>query len=256
MLFRRLAKSITEQNWFTVGVELIILVIGVFLGIKVANWNDESNDAVREEKALVAILADLQRDERSLTNSIDMSQINIETSNYLLERAGFAPITKLELPVANSAMFEEPSIPVEGSDDPIPANSRDLWKKATLHYYATQNDAALSALITSGDLDLIKDPTLLVELQSYSAQWYSVKNANNTTFRSFRDQTVFVGQKFGLSPFIEIDDTELIDLMRNEPELLGAVRTLLEFTVLQKQSLETVREATVDLIETIEAQVN
>ena len=41
MILRRLATSIREQDWFTVFVETMIVVLGVFLGLQVSNWNSE-----------------------------------------------------------------------------------------------------------------------------------------------------------------------------------------------------------------------
>lgn len=41
MILRRITEHVKAQNWFTVGVELVILVLGVFIGIQVSNWNDE-----------------------------------------------------------------------------------------------------------------------------------------------------------------------------------------------------------------------
>lgn len=40
MRLRSLTKHIREQNWFAVGLDLSIVVVGVFIGIQVANWND------------------------------------------------------------------------------------------------------------------------------------------------------------------------------------------------------------------------
>jgi hypothetical protein len=39
MILRRLATSIRKQDWFTVGVETLIVVFGVFIGLQVNNWN-------------------------------------------------------------------------------------------------------------------------------------------------------------------------------------------------------------------------
>jgi large-conductance mechanosensitive channel len=34
-------RSDSEQNWLAVFIDFVIVVIGVFIGIQVANWNDE-----------------------------------------------------------------------------------------------------------------------------------------------------------------------------------------------------------------------
>jgi hypothetical protein len=55
---RRLAENLKEQNWTAISIEFVLLVLGVFLGIQVANWN-----ATRQERALEAeYLVRLQRD--------------------------------------------------------------------------------------------------------------------------------------------------------------------------------------------------
>ena len=58
MIMRRLAANLREQNWTAIAIEFVLLVLGVFLGIQVANWNEQ-----RREHALEAeYIARLQRD--------------------------------------------------------------------------------------------------------------------------------------------------------------------------------------------------
>ena len=40
MILRRIATAFRKQDWFTVAVETLIVVLGVFLGIQLGNWND------------------------------------------------------------------------------------------------------------------------------------------------------------------------------------------------------------------------
>ena len=40
MLLRRLTRHLLEQNWIAVGLDFLIVAVGVFIGIKVANWNE------------------------------------------------------------------------------------------------------------------------------------------------------------------------------------------------------------------------
>jgi hypothetical protein len=41
MILRRLAQSLKEQNWTAIVIEFVLLVVGVFLGIQVSNWNQQ-----------------------------------------------------------------------------------------------------------------------------------------------------------------------------------------------------------------------
>ena len=40
MLLRRVLEHVKTQNWTAVGLDFIIVVVGVFIGIQVSNWND------------------------------------------------------------------------------------------------------------------------------------------------------------------------------------------------------------------------
>jgi hypothetical protein len=48
MILRRIASAFRKQDWFTVAVETLIVVFGVFIGLQVNNWNAASQDRARE----------------------------------------------------------------------------------------------------------------------------------------------------------------------------------------------------------------
>lgn len=39
MIMRRLAMRFPGQDWLTVTIELVVVVLGVFIGLQAANWN-------------------------------------------------------------------------------------------------------------------------------------------------------------------------------------------------------------------------
>lgn len=47
MLLRRVIEHVKAQNWTAVALDFVIVVVGVFIGIQVANWNDARSE--REE---------------------------------------------------------------------------------------------------------------------------------------------------------------------------------------------------------------
>jgi len=65
MLLRRIAQHVKEQNWFAVGIDFVIVVIGVFIGIQVANWNDDQNTRA-------ALEASLERLDEEVSLNIDL----------------------------------------------------------------------------------------------------------------------------------------------------------------------------------------
>jgi hypothetical protein len=48
MILRRLTTAFRKQDWFTVAVETLIVVFGVFIGLQVNNWSANSGDRAAE----------------------------------------------------------------------------------------------------------------------------------------------------------------------------------------------------------------
>lgn len=61
MILRSLTKHVKDQNWFAVGLDFAIVVVGVFIGIQVANWNDELIEHQRDAALLARLQTDFER---------------------------------------------------------------------------------------------------------------------------------------------------------------------------------------------------
>jgi hypothetical protein len=48
MIFRRIVRHVRNQEWTAIGIDLVIVIAGVFIGTQVANWNE---DRVTNRKA-------------------------------------------------------------------------------------------------------------------------------------------------------------------------------------------------------------
>jgi len=59
MILRRLAEALRTQNWFTVVLEIAIVVIGIFIGLQVDAWNQARLDKVDEQVFLERIHEEL-----------------------------------------------------------------------------------------------------------------------------------------------------------------------------------------------------
>ncbi len=56
MILRRLAEGVRQQDWFTVVVEVLIVVVGIFLGLQVDGWNKARQDRLLEQEYLERII--------------------------------------------------------------------------------------------------------------------------------------------------------------------------------------------------------
>ena len=62
MILRRLTDAFRKQDWFTVLIETLIVVFGVFLGIQLGNWNDDRVLTSSADQARQELIEDLRRD--------------------------------------------------------------------------------------------------------------------------------------------------------------------------------------------------
>ncbi|WP_412069188.1 hypothetical protein [Rubrivirga sp. IMCC43871] len=60
MILRRLTQHVRDQNWTAVAIDFVIVVVGVFIGTQVANWNAERLDQQRRDRIADALVTDLR----------------------------------------------------------------------------------------------------------------------------------------------------------------------------------------------------
>jgi hypothetical protein len=62
MLLRRFIEHVRKQEWTAIAIDFVIVVVGVFIGIQVANWNEARVDDARAADYLERIQNDLEAD--------------------------------------------------------------------------------------------------------------------------------------------------------------------------------------------------
>ncbi len=85
MLLRRVMEHVRRQDWAAVAIDFVITVVGVFVGLQAANWNEARVDRQRAHAYLERIHADLETD---IANYRDRIAFWGVVSNY--GRAGLA----------------------------------------------------------------------------------------------------------------------------------------------------------------------
>jgi hypothetical protein len=60
MLLRRFSKHFSEQNWFAVGLDVIVVITGIFLGMQVTEWNDDRKIRLKEAVYIKQFQTDIE----------------------------------------------------------------------------------------------------------------------------------------------------------------------------------------------------
>ena len=85
MLLRRITKHVRDQNWFAVWLDFVIVVVGVFIGIQVANWNESRANRTeylhaldRLEAEIVDNLAIIEREDLLIGNTVNIARAGLD----------------------------------------------------------------------------------------------------------------------------------------------------------------------------------
>jgi len=65
VFLRRVINHVKAQDWTAIGIDFVIVVFGVFIGIQVANWNEVQNNKA-------GLVASLNRLDKEVSQNIEM----------------------------------------------------------------------------------------------------------------------------------------------------------------------------------------
>jgi len=60
MIFRNLVEALREQNWFAVVLEFAIVVVGIFIGLQVDDWNQRRLEQAGDQRTLDLFVGELE----------------------------------------------------------------------------------------------------------------------------------------------------------------------------------------------------
>ena len=70
MILRRITEHVKAQNWFAVAIDFVIVVIGVFIGIQVSNWNEARIERAKAAFTIAALRSDFQALDFSVSHGV------------------------------------------------------------------------------------------------------------------------------------------------------------------------------------------
>ena len=144
MILRRITKHVREQNWFAIGLDFFIVVIGVFIGIQVSNWNASLGQKERAYSYLERLEDELVNDIAALKNRHEFYSSVILYGERALAYAEAAEKDQEPNWQVVLAFFQASQI---------------------FQYYPT--DATYTELKSVGELNLIENPDIRADLRQH-----------------------------------------------------------------------------------------
>ena len=80
MILRRLAAHLRHDNWFTVILELVVIVVGLFLAFQLDRWYESQRSKSDLQAHLVSLTEDFTENETRLTSAISEGKQEMEAA--------------------------------------------------------------------------------------------------------------------------------------------------------------------------------
>lgn len=144
MIFRRIATHIKDQNWIAVAIDFVIVVIGVFVGLQLQDWNDNRKERQDEYELLARLL-----DETQSLLTVNMIELSV-----LQERA------KAIIDVNPVLFSQEPARAFTPWECSIVSGSHVLRRSA-------DELPVLDEILGTGRFDILSDADIKRSLRAY-----------------------------------------------------------------------------------------
>ena len=211
MILRRIVERLKSRQWGTVALELALVVLGVFVGIQVSNWND-----ARKERALGAvyldrIAEDVRGDIVEMDEVLRVATTRMAVLDHVLRDSGRRVLpTGFDSARGRVVIEEVPAYSVDATLSPGFA----LFILTTLE----GNRSAYETVINTGGIGLMRDATMLRRIQDYYAAVDRVVHYE-VILEQNRDKFVDVQRRLGISPLSGMSADDHAAALRDNPEL-------------------------------------
>jgi len=244
MILERIAENVRSQNWFAVTVEFVIVVVGVFMGLQVQDWNEARKQRIEERDLL----------SRLYEETLGLLEVQREELVGLRARADV-------LMGVNPVLFSQEPLRV--------ISGEECANIASSHVFRRPPDElpVLDEMLSTGRFDVLQDKSIKEQLRNYvlfrgrGRAYY--QEATNELFRlhsRFPDlitigrvpmETGFVGrwarlsgEGFRWNPVCSVDKMRASTAFLNEYiDNLSRIGSLIQFTEQRQEHLEELRTA-------------
>lgn len=255
-LLGRVSHHLRTQNWTAVVIELIVVVFGVFLGFQLTAWNTDLANQRREAGILREIAADLEEDRQQIDTARTVTLRRMAAAHYTIAQATGKSIDHFNTQTASTASVNLTGTLALPELPPLDDGARrGLWGAIVTGIYPTPSTTSFDALIGAGEIGLIRDATLVRQIQNYRVVLASYNATQNQSLRPMINDVRAVGEAYGLAAFADIDEAALLKLVKETPQLSATIESQLGWMALQNTQLQSVDTVAAALLDRIKAQI-
>ncbi|GAA0852364.1 DUF6090 family protein [Aliiglaciecola litoralis] len=242
MLLRSITNHIKEQNWLAVLIDFMIVVVGVFIGIQVANWNESLAENELSNRYMEQLTRDIRADIIDINTSYKTSQWRLAALSVLLEKSDIALVNTFYNPEREVSF---PAVSIE--EDSI----QYLINASTYTRFLDDDRPAYISLVNSGNARLIGKLKPWPCIQSYYAQYKEVRLFEERLLL-FRTELIRTQHDAGISIAGHLSEEETLERIRTNQTLSAAMSSYRLFSFYYMTVLDELRQRAILLLELLE----
>lgn len=143
MILRRITEHVKAQNWFAVGLDFFIVVVGILIAFQITNWNEARDDRALEREYLALLARDVKAIEQTLNAQIAHEDAIADEAKHALAMINDRSETHDAMAVGHALM--------------------GIWGRMTLSI----DSPTYSELTSAGRLTIISDTEIRNRLIAY-----------------------------------------------------------------------------------------
>ncbi len=152
MLLRRITKHVTGQNWIAVGLDLLVVIVGILLAMQLSEWNETKKNKRKELSYLTAFHQDFKHNVAEANRLMELHKAYSKRSKHIavyLIKGEHHPEKELALTSQRVGMRVYPA--------------------------AKYKRIMFDELVATGNLNLISDKRIRRAIQNFSAHIQQVE---------------------------------------------------------------------------------
>lgn len=210
----RIAQRLRAHDWFAAAIEVAIVVLGIFLGFQVTQWNEQRQNRAREVSLMLNVARDLREDVKDMDETIRVAASRMAALDYLLRLAGNWNPPR-EFPSSRSTMKVEQVPPFD------PKSGYSIGMETFIFSFYDGNRFAYDALVNAGPT-VVSDREQLREI----AQYHAFADLLVESERGMREHRLFLieaMQAEGISAVGGASIDRVAAIVRGRPSLRAAI---------------------------------
>jgi hypothetical protein len=210
----RIAQRMRAHDWFGAAIEVAIVVLGIFLGFQVTQWNESRQNREREVSLMLNVARDLREDVKDMDETIRVAASRMASLDHLLRLAGDWNPPR-EFPSSRFTIKVEQVPPFD------PSKGYLIGIESFIFSFYDGNRFAYDSLLNAGPT-VVSDREQLREIAQYYA-FADLITASERVLGEHRLSLLGTMQAQGISAVDRASFGQVAAVVRSRPPLRAAI---------------------------------